>query len=282
MNPDDIAKKVKALPRMSEVVPELGKLLGSSDKSAASVATLVKKDPGLTANVLRVANSAQYGLRNEVVSIEHGIALLGPDNVIRMALTTGLSAVLPDSIPGYGIDAADFGRHSAAVGLLAERMSDALGFPYRGLAFTAGLLHDCGKLAIASALEQELPTVRELAENSELVFVAVEKQALGADHTEVGEALAKHWRLPKEIQWAIRWHHWPIDAPGEVDRKLVGLVHVADSVAHSFGYGAELGALNHLLDSAVLDLLHVGRGMVDEVVSDSLDQILALSQSFER
>ena len=277
---EDIVKQIQSLPPLSEVVTKLAGLTQDPRANAISFADLIKQDPGLAANLLRVANSAAFGSRHRIDTVDHAVAILGRRRVLQLTLAGGLNNVLPPRLPGYDIGASEFGRHCGAVGLLAMGLSETLDLGHGQMVFTAGLLHDCGKLAIASFLNDHLELVKSRAFEGGMTFVAAEKEILGTNHTEVGAMLAREWRLPMEIQWVVQWHHRPGDAPDPVDRKLVGVIHIADSLAHAFGHGADVSHMHRSMDESVRAELGVTRGIADEVVSGTLDEILALAETF--
>ncbi|MBN2526221.1 MAG: HDOD domain-containing protein [Deltaproteobacteria bacterium] len=276
---EQILGKIDNLPTLPTAVAQLSRLIASPTSSAKDFETVIRPDPSLTANLLRLANSAYFGLRREVISVKQAITLLGSKRVFDIAASAGFSKIIPPRLPGYGVPSASFWLHSIAVAVLAERLATELHVKAPGLLFTAGLLHDLGKLAIGSFLENEEASLRDrLAEESES-FVNLEKEILGTDHGEVGEELAKLWDLPEAVIWTAKWHHNPNDA-GDIDTTLVDLVHIADAMAHMFGYGADLGELSRTIDPNVAQRLNFNIHSLEAVSSETETQIREMGEMF--
>lgn len=242
-----IARQIRELPVLSAAVGRLYAVMEDPRSDARAIAGAVAVDPGLSANFLRSANSAEGGVKREVSSVDHAVAIIGRDRVQELALSVAMGAILPDRIPGYDVDAAGFGLHCVAVGKLAAQLTKVLGLDVTGDPFTAGLLHDCGKLAVGVFVAEQKETILAFAQEDGTSFAEAEHQALGTDHSEVGEILAKRWKLPQSIAHAVRWHHRPSDAPKE-HRTLVQVVHVADALAVETGFGIDLGGMSIELD----------------------------------
>ncbi len=261
---------MKALPTLPTTVAELAKLLKDERAGSAAFERLVLPDPALTANLLKLANSAYFGLRRKVGSVRQAITLLGTRRVFEIAASAWFCKALPKQIPGYGINAKSFWLHCIAVAALSEQLAKEACTAPPDMVFTAGLLHDVGKLVLGSLLMSRSDDVLAEIDTSQMSFVAAEGKVLGLDHNEVGEALATEWSLPREIGWAARWHHNPADAPEEVDQELVDLVHLADNIAHSMGLGADIGELSRSLDRGSIDRLILGEEDMDRAAGESV------------
>ena len=277
---DKILKKIDSLPTLPTAVAQLSKLIASPTASARDFEAVIKPDPSLTANLLRLANSAYFGLRREVTSVKQAITLLGNKRVFEIAASAGFSRVIPAMLPGYRIQSSDFWLHSIAVAVLAERLAAELRIKAPGLLFTAGLLHDLGKLAIGSFLEEEETELLQRLANDDIAFSTAEKELLGTDHSEVGEELAEQWDLPEAVIWTAKWHHHPAEA-GDVDNVLVDLVHLADAMAHMFGYGADVGELARTVDKGVASRLGFDVHSIEAVSSDTESQIREMGEMFK-
>lgn len=200
-------------------------VLGELDEGTASVgqvATLLQRDPALTARVLRLANSAFYGVPGRVASVHDAINLIGLRSLRSLVVTAGVTQALPRSVPA-GFDTAAFWRHTVATASAARAMASAHGLDEE-LTYTAGLLHDVGALALAA----------HFPDTSDDPAPASAGTALG--HAEVGAIVAAHWHLPATVVQAIACHHRPAEAVPSV---LVDVVHVADALAHGLGFRHE-------------------------------------------
>lgn len=277
---EDILAKVETLPTLPTAVSRLSALLQDETTSAKDFEDVIAPDPALTANLLRMANSAYFGMRREVESVGHAVTVMGTKRVFEVAAGAAFSKTIPGTIPGYEVGADVFWQHCIAVAILSERLSVELGLKTPALTFTSGMLHDIGKLAIGSFLMEDSNEILERIRNGEMEFVAAEHAVLGTDHAEVGATIADKWDLPKAIGAAARWHHNPEETPADVDQTLVDLVHAADGLAHSLGYGADVGELSRSMDRKAIERLGIKVQRLEMVACDTLDEIRQVGEAF--
>ncbi len=275
---DEIFAKVLTLPTLPTSVARLAALMNDPRAGALDFESVIRPDPALTANLLRLANSAYFGLSREVASVRQAVALMGLKRVFEMATSVSFARVIPPFLPGYGIAAVDFWTHCIAVGSLSERLARDLGREVPGLLFTAGLLHDVGKLAIGSFLLEEALPMRARLADGRSSFVAAEQAVLGTDHAEVGLAAAQRWALPPAIGVAARWHHAPLEAPTPEGRAVAGLVHAADCLAHMLGFGADVGEMRREVDRRVVEMFDLRPARLERVAGDTLAEISELAR----
>lgn len=283
---EQVLTKIDNLPTLPTAVAQLSKLIASPTASAKDFEKVIKPDPSLTANLLRLANSAYFGLRREVTSVKQAITLLGNKRVFEIAASAGFSKIIPPLLPGYNIRSSDFWLHSIAVAVLSERLASLLRIPAPGLLFTAGLLHDIGKLAIGSFLEDEHNDLVEKLSRDDCSFSEAEHSLLGTDHCEVGEEISKRWDLPDSVSWTARWHHFPTEIAEiaeikEMDTSLVDLVHLADAISHMFGYGADVGELARSINPIVAQRRGLDLHSIEIVGADTEEQIKEMGELFK-
>jgi putative nucleotidyltransferase with HDIG domain len=268
-----ILDNMKRLPTISPVISSLYRVLNDERSSARDVERVIKPDVALTANLLRVANSAFFGCPSTVSSVRQAVFLMGSKQVYEAAVAAMFSKALPDVLPGYGMDAGRLWQHSAAVAILGRHLAEELGFKAPDLIFTAGLLHDVGKLAISAFLAEAIDEVRDRVGRGKRTLVAAEKEVLGVDHAEVGALLARRWRLPDPIVEVVRWHHAPSGAEGKGDQQLVDLVQAANCLAHSLGYGSDVGGLARSVAPEVVQRLGIKVQRLESVACATLDAV---------
>ena len=270
--PEAVFARIEALPTLSTAAVRVAQLARDERSSAADFERVIRPDPGLTANLLRLVNSAYFGLRCRAESVRQAVALLGVRRVSEVAAMAALAPVLPARLPGYGVDAAAFWMHSVATAVLAERTAVELGVHRPDLTFTAGLLHDIGKLAICGFVSDRSDEIFARVHDG-MPFVQAEREVLGVDHCEVGAAVAKAWGLSPGIAQAAQHHHDPGEAPATADRTLVDLVHIADALSHSIGFGADAGELARVIDAGAEERLGVKARLLERAAGVSLDAI---------
>lgn len=269
----DILARVETLPTLPTSVARLASLLGDERAGAADFEAVIRPDPALTANLLRLANSAAFGCRREIASVGQAVALLGLKRVFEAAAGAAFARVLPPSLPGYGVNAAAFWRHSIAVAVIAERLAIEVEGRAPGLCFTAGLLHDIGKLAISSFLLEESARLKARLGEGPVPFVSVEQELLGTDHAALGQTMLERWHLPAPLAEAAGRHHQPAVAAEAPAEPLVDLVHAADCLAHALGFGADVGELRREVAPAVGQRLGLRHARLEKVASEVLEPI---------
>ena len=233
------------LPSPPDIVMELVKAVDSDNSSSAQVARLVERDPALTARVLKVSNSPFYGMAGRVGTIRDAVVILVFSNVCNLVVAIEI-ANRYGALPGLQAQLATFWRHGMLAALSASllaRRSGAEG----GLAFTAGLLHDIGKLVLAQAYPDEAPLAPLQAGRALPESLAAERERFGMDHAELGGWIAERWRFPPSIAGALRAHH-----DDDTQDSLARLICEADRVAHAIAEpGASGDALQACADALV-------------------------------
>jgi putative nucleotidyltransferase with HDIG domain len=209
--------------------------------------------------------------------VRDAVVRLGTNRIFHLVLTSVVRPLSQRPIKGYDLSAGDLFKHAAAVAVGAEQVAKALGLKTPDMAFTAGLLHDLGKLILGTFIEVDLAAIRRLAFEQGLSFQRAERQVLGLDHAEAGAALLKAWNLPTSVVTAVCWHHEPQSCPD--DTSIVDLVHVADSITLSIGIGAGMDGLNYEPSKEVTERLRLTAEVAEVIASNivgCLDELRAL------
>jgi putative nucleotidyltransferase with HDIG domain len=274
----EILAGIKKLPAFSTTVVRLSELVNDPETGASEFEAVAQPDMALTANLLRMANSAYFGLSRRIGSAREAITLLGVRRVFELGAMAAVDAVVPETLPGYGIDASVFWSHSVAVAVIAERLSKERKLATPALTFTAGLLHDVGKLVISSFLAERIEALRTELASGGLSLVACEQKLLGADHAQIGADLGVAWNLPEEVVKVIASHHAPDSVNEGRGDMLVDLVHAADCLSHSMGFGADVGGMHRQVDDAAIARLGLRYIDLEHVASRALPEIEGLSQ----
>jgi len=219
---ENVLARLRRLPTLSVAAVKLTELARSERSSAADFEKVIRPDPALTANLLRIANSAYFGVRCRVESVKQATTLLGLKRTSEIAAAAALGPVIPKHLPGYDVEASVFWSHCISVAVLSERLAVELNVKRPDLTFTAGLLHDIGKIALDQCFAPEYGPVVAAVEGGAAGLDA-ERGLLGITHAEVGAMVAIQWNFPEPLVQAIRGHHEP--PPGGF---LAGLIHLCD------------------------------------------------------
>jgi len=228
----DLIAGTHELAALPQTTARLLELVEQPDVEAARLLRVIELDPALTANLLKLCNSAYYGRCREAGTVGEALIVLGTRTVVTLAFATSMGKVLRGDLNGYGMAKDDLWRHALVVACgAAVIVVDEGREELRDRAFTAGLVHDIGKLLLDRILARRMEWEPLAAGQSE--WLEVERQVAGFDHAEAGAALADCWRFPVELVEAIRAHHAPCPAGAPLD--LATAVRAADAVAAAIG-----------------------------------------------
>jgi putative nucleotidyltransferase with HDIG domain len=225
---EGLAAGVQDLPSLPVVVMEL---LGSIEQDDVDISVLAKKvayDQALTAKTLRFANSSAFGLQVKVTTIQQAITFLGFQKTRNLITAAAVTGCFPSGrCPGF--DDKAFWRHSIATALCARALARRMRFN-QDIAFTAGLMHDIGRLVLVTAHPEAYRDVLAWRAAHGAEWQDAERAVLGVDHVDAGVALAGHWNFSDTMRQAIAFHHAPA-TPGA--GFLATIVHVANSIVHA-------------------------------------------------
>jgi putative nucleotidyltransferase with HDIG domain len=265
---NQLIRQTTELPSMPEVAFEVMRVADLADSSAITVAATLARDPSLSVRILRLANSAFYGMSREVTSISDAVVVLGMRTVKSLSLVAASFPWLHKALDGKGINPTLLWNHSLTTAYMVRGMASRKGMQDAELPFCIALLHDIGTVVFAVWKENAFSNLVTRAEDEQRPLDAIERETYGFDHAEVGAELCDVWNLPKVYGSAIRYHHQP--SLPETPDQLADLIHVADFMVRERGinegafgqiYQRDLGAfervgfsdevLNELLDSAI-------------------------------
>ncbi|MCP4578347.1 MAG: HDOD domain-containing protein [Deltaproteobacteria bacterium] len=273
-----IISKIQTLPGISGVATQILALLDDPDSTAEEVQKILRLDPGLTANILKLTNSAYFGLPNKVGSVRQAVVMLGWKRLVRIVLATCVNAVMDKPIPGYDLPPGELWRHSVAVSVTAEGLMEELNLPVDDEIFTAALLHDLGKLIMGEFVAEDLDSIRLTAEKG-VPFQMAEREVLGTDHAEIGGMLMEKWSFPSKFVEAVRWHHEPDSA--ENPGTFIDIVHVANVLCLMLGIGAGIEGLHYQPSATATKRLGLKPRQLEVVASQTLQWVDELSNIFE-
>jgi putative nucleotidyltransferase with HDIG domain len=247
---ETVVEGIGQLPPLPAVVHQLLATIENEHADVTDISRKIGQDQALVAKVLRVANSSFYGMQGKVSSIQDAMVVLGFRNVRTLVLAAALTSGFPKSQRAW-FDEQMFWKHSLAVALAAKAYAGGVGIN-PDYAFTAGLLHDIGRLVLVTCFPDHYREVVEARGSSDEFLVTVEGSELGFDHAAVGAALAQRWKFSSAITEAVRSHH-QISSPETP--ALVALIHLADVTAHALDLAGETNTLVPPLDGAAWNRL---------------------------
>ena len=264
---DEIIKAAESIPPLPMTAIKLSEVISRPTVSAADIAEVLQYDPAVTANLLRLCSTAYFGFSEKVVSVKDAVVKLGTNEVFQLVMASTSRKLLNREVTGYALPPGALWRQSVGAALSAQKVSRIRGLSRRGMAFTAGLLLDIGKLALDKIVDYEFEHLTEKAAEEEISFVQAEEALLGISHPEMGARLAESWSLPAELVSCIRYHHNPHEAPEE-HRELVSVCHLADLIAITIGFGLGSDGMKYQAEIDIAEVLHLKANDFDNLCVD--------------
>lgn len=265
----DIVSRTTDLPTIPAAAIKVMKETQKSDSNAASVAKILSTDQALSARVLRLANSAYYGLSRRVGDLQESVVILGMRSVKNLATVAATYPWMSKPLTGYSLGPEEMWRHSFGTAVGAQLVATKSGKIAPDVAFTAGLLHDLGKAALSIWLESKIAAIKLYASREQIPFDLAERKVLGYDHCQVGAYLAQNWNLPEEIELAALYHHRPDEAPG--NHPVVDCVHIGDYLTTTMGFGLGGDGLHYAFSSKSLERLGLQEKDLDKLTDDFVE-----------
>jgi|Deesub1362A_J573_1020465.scaffolds.fasta_scaffold05007_4 putative nucleotidyltransferase with HDIG domain len=230
----DFIRKIRTIPTLPTIMAQIIQTLDDPRSSASELEMIVRNDQALTTKILAVANSAYYGFRHQITTVRRAVVAIGFDEVRNICLSLSLMGFLhPATFQDVAL-AEGLWLHALSVSEGAQLVAAAVRKGETSQAFTAGLLHDIGKVILAAFAPSEVRRLDHYVRERGLAYRAAEEE-LGISHQEVGQALAQHWELPPLLVEVIGRHHAPnrhLTYP-----EMVAVVHVADYLARDLDMG---------------------------------------------
>ena len=271
----DIVQALQHLPSAPKVLPRLTQLLNDANSSINEIVALVRLDPGIAARVLQVANSVYYGKGLRVCSVDEAVLRLGYDQVYQMVSYASASQILIRPLAVYGIEADELWKQAVACALAAETLATLIGED-RNIAYTVGLLHGVGMVAINEWAIQHPPVLMFMHKGLPFEYVESERALTGLSQAEVGAALLEHWDFPVSMCSPVRWQYAPLGSPGHI--RMAALLQVAKWIRSVVCSPDETFAIP---ESYVIQPLRLGTAQLKRVVGEVRLRLIAVRHLLE-
>jgi putative nucleotidyltransferase with HDIG domain len=271
---EQIIRHIDAFDQMPPLCQQLLGYLEDPDVDFKTIRDTIQYDPGLTANVLRLANSVYFGAVQEVNSLHAALVRLGTGKIFELVLSLNVSGRLVPALPGYGLEAQELLRHSIWTAVAARELAMLLEVKDVDTVFTAGLLHDLGLILLDPFIAENQDSFATIMDEQSMAFDKAEKEVLGMDHAEAGAMILNNWNLGSNISSAVCWHH----APDQADQyqSLVYLVHLGDMLALSEGVGTGIYGLQFSVSPEPVKALGLKKHHLEYTASKTLDKMREL------
>jgi putative nucleotidyltransferase with HDIG domain len=263
-DPREIINQIDDFPPVPNVVNQILAAAEDPKSSMSAVSNIITYDPVMTANLLKVCNSAYYGLSKEINSIHEATVFLGLDKIVELCLFRCAFENLKKAQHGYNLAEGQLVKQSISTAMITKSIAERLKVANKHLLFTASLLKDIGKLIMERYVAQSIDEINHLVKKEQMSFSEAEKAVLGIDHEGLGGMMMERWGFSSKMSFIIANHH--LQAPQA--RKDVGTstVYLAEAICMLIGVCAEsdVRAFDHY-DEAVA-LLHISEGDVDHLM----------------
>jgi putative nucleotidyltransferase with HDIG domain len=238
----DFAKKleniINFIPPIPAVIVELVKALDDENSNMSTIARIIAKDPPMSMNVLKVANSAFYRLANKVSTVDHAVKMLGVKEISMICVSCGAYQALKPPRDAGTFSLQEFWKHSVATGVIARTLCRELSVGDKQTIYFGGLLHDIGKVVLDRFAHEVYKIVVQITYDECTPMIEVEKKIIGESHDVIGGLIMEKWKFPFVLADIARFHH-NVSASAEHSRPSVALCALADELARLqfFGFG---------------------------------------------
>jgi HD-like signal output (HDOD) protein len=262
------------LPTLPGIVIRVMKIVNDPSSSSGDVAFVVGQDLALSAKILRLANSAFYGVPHTITSIHNAVVILGLKVINTIVLSLTVFDMFPNEKKLALFDRTAFWRHSTSCGLicryLCERLKTFVLFDAEE-AFCAGLLHDIGKVVMEQYLHDDFHKALKYAKHKNLPLYEAEKESIGYTHTDVAQWLTATWQLPQVLQAPLMYHHDPHAKTDQAD--IVALCHYADYLCYELKLTIDETYAPPVLDKSVIDKLQISPQDIEDLKLGLADEL---------
>ena len=267
---DDVDRILSQIQPVPQIALKILRLIDEEECEIGKLAEEICSDQVISAKTLKLCNSAMFARRLKIESLDHALSFLGMDTLVKLVISSAMERFFNICEPGgYSLCKGGLYYHAIGTAITAEKLAVMTGRAKPGTAYTAGLLHDIGKVVLDQYVAAAYPLFyREMADETTDLCQA-EKNIFGLDHAQIGSRLARKWSFPESLVDAIGHHHAPESAPGNVE--LVHIVYLADLLMSRFHSGLELERLETAAFYSILETV----GLSIDQFPDMVDLIPA-------
>ncbi len=268
---EQIIDKITVFPTINNTILRLLQVVDNNKNDNQDVSQVIMHDPAITANVLKVVNSAYFGFSKPISSLTEAVFKLGRVNIIQIATSSMVYSSINHHALGYKQTANDLWRHSVAVATMSDILCKLINLVESETIFTAAIVHDIGKIALGQYVSQYFDEIQNEVEEQGIPFEEAEQKILCVDHAEVGAMIAEHWSFPSEITKTIRWHH----NPGKAKETSLStdIVHIADALCIMQGLGIGMDGLQYRPQEESLKRLNLTNTHLEVAIAKLIDEL---------
>ena len=244
-----IVAKIETLTPIPQVAQKIMTVAKDPQSSMGQLSELIQYDQAVTANLLKAANSAYFGLSKKVDSLHQAVVYLGMDKIVDLVLLQASGENFAKGQEGYDLNSGELWRYSVSSALIARELAEMKELDDVHAVFTAALVKDIGKVVLSQYVADSFEKIQLLVSSYEFSFREAEKAVLGIDHAELGGMIAERWGFSNTMVDIIRHHHVPMEAQHENEASLV---YLADMLCMMIGIGVGSDGLAYRFHKEVL------------------------------
>lgn len=233
----EIEHALMRLKPIPQVALKILRLMSEDDYDIKDIADEVRKDQVISAKTLQLCNSAMFSTKRKIDTLDHALLLIGRDQLVKLVISASVRKLFEPNTQGYSLCKGGLYHHAIGTAIVAEKIAQATGCVAPGLAYTAGLLHDIGKVVLDQYVSSAFPLFYRSVSRKRHSFLVAEQEILGTDHTQAGYDLAMRWEFPDSLIAAIQHHHSP--EKENKHPKLTQVLHISDLLMERFHAGLE-------------------------------------------
>ena len=246
---ESLAEEIDHLAPVSNVAVKVMALLDDPDCGMSDLSDIIRHEPALTANVLKLANSSYFGLPSKIDDAKQAIVYLGMSQVVELVLLAACAKSFAVVCDGYGLGAGELWQSAVSAAIVANDLAQIKGLKHTSPVFTGALLRDIGKVVLHQYVNNAIEPILERVKSQGLTFRQAERQVLGFDHNQVGAMIVRHWHFPPALPCIIGSYHTPFEAEGCFLE--ASIVYLADAVCRKLGIGLGVDGASYSEDERV-------------------------------
>ena len=265
---NDIVEQIDLLAPIPAIASQIMTKSEDPDSSLAEIADLIVNDPALTANLLKICNSAYFSLPRKVESVKEAVSWVGLDQIVELVLTNSVSANFNKGLEGYGLGEGELWRHAVTSAHVAKSLAQRCGASQnKHLIYTAALLKDIGKLILGRFVAFSFEKIDILVHSQGYSFNDAEKNVIGMNHEELGAMVGEKWSFSEKLIYIIRHHHLTEESARQDPETT--LVYLADIICMMMGICTGTDGLSYRFYSDVLKRINVSEKDLQGIIAET-------------
>ena len=278
-NINSIIKKIDRLKPIPQIASKVMSIVGNPESSMYDLSEIIIYDTAVTANLLKVVNSAYFGLPEKIDSVHQAIVYLGMSQVVDLILLSASGENLQTAQEGYDLKAGELWKYSVSSALIARELAEKKGVKETHLIFTAALLKDIGKVILNQYVKDSFDKINALVTEQNFTFREAEKEVIGIDHAELGGMVAENWKFSPKMVEIIRHHHLPQET--SISEFESAIVYMADTICMMMGIGVGSDGLAYRFHHEVVESLELTEIEFQKMVAGFVEKIKQLETMIE-